>query len=89
MGLHLSENSFLSNTRTKIKANLEPVRLETVLTESVSLPHGRDTNRTEAICDLPPVIAGDVPRWLVLYDGLGVDRRDGEPTIFGNLPRQD
>ena len=75
--------------RTAMRANREPVRFETALTESVSLPHGRGTNRAEAICDLPPAIAGSKPRWLVLYDAPGVDRRDGDHTVFGDLLRHD
>jgi len=75
--------------RTAMSANGEPVRFETALTESVSLPHGRGTNRAEAICDLPPAIAGGQPRWLVLYDAPGADRRDGEHTVFGDLLRHD
>ena len=75
--------------RPTISANCEPVRFETALTESVSLPHGHGTNRAEAICDLPPAMAGDKPRWLVLYDAPGADRRDGEHTVFGDLLQHD
>jgi len=75
--------------RGVMKANREPVRFETALTASVSLPHGRGTNRAEAICDLPAALAGDKPRWLVLYDAPGSDRRDGEHTVFGDLLRHD
>jgi hypothetical protein len=70
-------------------ANREPVRFEAALTESVSLPHGSGTNRAEAICDLPPEIARGKPRWLVLYDAPGADRRDGEHTVFGALLRHE
>jgi len=75
--------------RPALKANREPVRFEVALTESVSLPHARGANRAEAICDLPPTLAGDKPRWLVLYDAPGADRRDGEHTVFGDLLRHD
>jgi hypothetical protein len=75
--------------RPTIGANREPVRFETALTESVSLPHGHGTNRAEAICDLPPALAGGKPSWLVLYDAPGADRRDGEHTVFGDLLRHD
>ncbi|WP_050416000.1 DUF3616 domain-containing protein [Azoarcus sp. CIB] len=75
--------------RPTMKANREPVRFETALTESVSLPHGRGTNRAEAICDLPPAIAGGKPSWLVLYDAPGADRRDGEHVVFGDLLRHE
>ncbi|MCK9987898.1 MAG: hypothetical protein AzoDbin1_04370 [Azoarcus sp.] len=75
--------------RPTMKANREPARFETALTESVSLPHGRGTNRAEAICDLPPAIAGGKPSWLVLYDAPGADRRDGEHVVFGDLLRHE
>jgi hypothetical protein len=67
--------------------NRIPVRFETKLSESIALPHGRGTNRAEAICDLPPALAGDGPSWLVLYDAPGADRKDGEYTVFGDLLR--
>jgi Protein of unknown function (DUF3616) len=67
----------------------EPVRFESALAESVSLPHGRGTNRAEAICDLPPALAGRKPAWLVLYDAPGADRKEGEYTVFGDLLRHD
>jgi Protein of unknown function (DUF3616) len=67
----------------------EPVRFESALAESVSLPHGRGTNRAEAICDLPPALAGRKPAWLVLYDAPGADRKEGEHTVFGDLLRHD
>ena len=75
--------------RATISANREPVRFETVLTESVSLPHGHGTNRAEAICALPLASAGRTPHWLVLYDAPGMDRQDGEYTVFGDLLRHD
>ena len=72
-----------------LAANREPVRFESTLTESVSLPHGRGTNRAEAICDLPPALSGGKPSWLVLYDSPGPDRMDGDRTVFGDLLRHD
>ena len=75
--------------RPTIRANREPVRFETALTESVSLPHGHGTNRAEAICHLPLAIAGDQPGGLVLYDAPGADRLDGEHTVFGDILRHD
>jgi len=75
--------------RPFLAANRDPVRFEAALTESVSLPHGRGTNRAEAICDLPPALSGGKPSWLVLYDAPGADRRDGEHTVFGDLLRHD
>ena len=71
--------------RPLLQANREPVRFEAALTASVLLPHGRGSNRAEAICKLPPELAGEQARWLVLYDAPGADRRDGEHTVFGDL----
>jgi hypothetical protein len=75
--------------RRLLAANHDPVRFEAALTESVSLPHGRGTNRAEAICDLPPALSGGRPGWLVLYDAPGTDRKEGEHTVFGDLLRHD
>jgi hypothetical protein len=75
--------------RPLLAANTEPVRFESALSESVALPHGRNVNRAEAICDLPPALAGRKPSWLVLYDAPGPDRRDGEYTVYGDLLRHD
>lgn len=77
------------SARPALAAQREPVRFEEALTESVALPHGRGTNRAEAICNLPPALAGGKPRWLVLYDAPGADRKDGEHTVFGDLLRRD
>jgi hypothetical protein len=75
--------------RPLLAANREPVRFEAALTESVSLPHGRNTNRAEALCDLPPALSGGKASWLVLYDAPGPDRKEGENTVFGDLLRHD
>ena len=75
--------------RPVLAATREPVRFESALTESVSLPHGRGTTRAEALCDLPPALSGGKPSWIVLYDAPGADRRDGEYTVFGDLLRHD
>jgi hypothetical protein len=75
--------------RPLLAANREPTRFEAALTESVALPHGRGTNRAEAICDLPPALSGGKPSWLVLYDAPGTDRKEGELTVFGDLLRHD
>jgi Protein of unknown function (DUF3616) len=75
--------------RAVLAATRDPVVFEAALTESVSLPYGRGTNRAEAICDLPPALAGGKPSWLVLYDAPGADRREGEHTVFGDLLRHD
>lgn len=75
--------------RPSLAANQEPVRFETALTESATLPHGRGPNRAEAICDLPPDLSRRKPSWLVLYDAPGAERRGGEHTVFGDLLRHD
>ena len=72
-----------------LAANREPVRFEPALTESVQLPHGRGTNRAEAMCDVPPALLGGKTSWLVLYDAPGADRKEGERTVFGDLLRHD
>ena len=74
--------------RPFLAANREPARFETSLNESISLPHGRNANRAEAICNLPPELAGSMPKWLVLYDAPGEDRKEGEHTVFGDLLQQ-
>ena len=73
--------------RPLLAANRDPVRFEAALTESVSLPHGRGTNRAEAICDLPPALSGGKAGWLVLYDAPGAERKEGEHAVFGDLLR--
>jgi len=73
--------------RPLLAANSDPVRFEAALTKSVLLPHGRGTNRAEALCDLPPTLSGGSPGWLVLYDSPGADRREGEHTVFGDVLR--
>ena len=78
-----------AGARRVLAANREPVRFETAIAESVSLPHGRATNRAEAICELPPALDSGVPSWLVLYDAPGTDRREGECTVFGDLLRRE
>jgi hypothetical protein len=68
-----------------LAANRELVRFETALTESNTLPHGRGINRAEALCKLPPELVPGKPRWIVLYDAPGPDRKDGKGTVFGDL----
>ena len=75
--------------RSVLAANTEPARFESGLKQSVVLPHGWGCNRAEAICDLPPSLAGRKPTWLVLYDAPGPDSREGEHTVFGDLLRHD
>ena len=73
--------------RPVLAANREPVRFESGLTESMVLPHGRGTNRAEAICNLPPALSGGQASWMVLYDAPGADRKEGEHTVYGDLLR--
>lgn len=73
------------NAKPLLAANQEPVRFEATLNELVSLPHGHGTNRAEALCELPPGIAAHMPSWLVLYDAPGLDRRNGEYVVFGDV----
>jgi hypothetical protein len=76
--------------RETLAAQHGPVRFETeAIRESVALPHGRGTDRAEAICDVPVELTGGKKNWLVLYDAPGPQRRDGEHTVFGDLLRHD
>ena len=70
-----------------LATNRDPVRFEAALTASVSLPHGRRTNRAEALCDRPPALSGGLPTWIVLYDAPGADRKEVKHTVFGDLVR--
>jgi hypothetical protein len=70
-----------------LAANRAPVRFESTLVEAASLPHGKATDRAEAICELPPEVATGAPGWLVLYDAPGAERKHGEWTVFGDLLR--
>lgn len=76
------------NAKPLLAANQEPVRFESALSEVLSLPHGHGTNRAEALCQLPPELALHTPSWLVLYDAPGLDRKDGEYTVFGDVLHQ-
>jgi hypothetical protein len=73
------------SAKTLLAANQETVRFEANLNETVSLPHGHGTNRAEALCELPPGVATHTPSWLVLYDAPGLDRKDGEQVVFGDV----
>ena len=76
------------NAKPLLAANQEPVRFEATLKELLSLPHGRGTNRAEALCEMPPDLVSPAPSWLVLYDAPGPDRKDGEYTVYGDVLRQ-
>jgi hypothetical protein len=79
-----------AGARAVLAKNREPVRFEPeAARESVALPHGRGTDRAEAICDVPIELTGGKKNWLVLYDAPGPQRRDGEHTVFGDLLRHD
>jgi len=43
------------------------------------------TLTTPMRCDLPPAIADGKPRWLLLHDASGPERREGEHTVFDGL----
>jgi Protein of unknown function (DUF3616) len=77
------------DARATLAANKEPVRFEAeAIRESVALPHGRGTDRAEAICDVPVALTEGHKHWLVLYDAPGKGRRDGEHVVFGDLLRR-
>lgn len=71
--------------RTVLAANREPVRFESELAESIDLPHGRGTDRAEALCDLPPDMASGSPSWLVLYDAPGPGRTAPPAVVYADL----
>jgi len=73
--------------RAALTANREPVRFQRELVKSLALPHGEDSDRAEALCNLPPALSGGVPSWLVLYDAPGPARSDGECVVHGDLLR--
>jgi hypothetical protein len=59
--------------------------LEHTLPVLTELPHGPGCDRTEAFCELPPGLTGSTPAWLVLYDALDKQRRDGDVAVYGDL----
>ncbi|MBO9786819.1 DUF3616 domain-containing protein [Xanthomonas phaseoli] len=75
------------DARTVLAANRAPVRFQHDLLEAAVLPHGKDCDRAEAICNLPRQLAGKIPTWLVLYDAPGTARSDGECVVYGDLLR--
>ena len=74
-----------AGAKPELAANREPVRFLSGLETLVSLPHGRGTNRAEALCALPPTLTTHTPGWLTLYDAPGPERKDGEYTVFGDV----
>lgn len=78
---------------TNARAALAAASADTVfhgegLSSTIALPHGRGTDRAEALCDLPIELNGSGrPAWLVLYDAPGPARRDGEWAVYGDLLR--
>jgi len=73
------------DAKAALAAHTEPVCFESGLQSSVALPHGRGTNRAEAICKVDESATGQDSRWIVLYDAPGPDRKDGEYTVLGDL----
>lgn len=75
------------DARAALAANQAPVRFQHDLLESAVLPHGTDSDRAEAICNLPKHLAGNTPSWLVLYDAPGPARSGGDCVVYGDLLR--
>ncbi|WP_108853088.1 DUF3616 domain-containing protein, partial [Xanthomonas fragariae] len=73
------------DARAVLAANRAPVRFQHELLESAVLPHGKDSDRAEAICNLPKHLAGSRPAWLVLYDAPGPARSGGDCVVYGDL----
>lgn len=71
--------------RRLLAGNSAPVCFHEGLTESIALPHGRGCNRAEALCELPPLAAGEPGHWLVLYDAPGTERHPDPLTVYGDL----
>lgn len=77
-----------SDACTQLLGNDEPVRFVHALPKVAVLPHGEDSDRAEALCDLPPELAPDGANWLVLYDAPGPQRVIDECIVFGDLLRE-
>jgi len=77
-----------ASARATLAGNQDSTRFESGLTELARLAHGHNTDRAEAICELPPILLGGKPVWLVLYDAPSADRREGGYTVFGDLLRR-
>ncbi|KAB7770140.1 DUF3616 domain-containing protein [Xanthomonas maliensis] len=73
--------------RAILAANRAPVRFQHELLTAAVLPHGKDCDRAEALCDLPPRLAGATPSWLVLYDAPATERNPEENVVYGDLLR--
>ncbi|UDM17832.1 DUF3616 domain-containing protein [Vogesella sp. XCS3] len=52
--------------------------------EHMVLPHGKGTDRAEALCRLPPHWAGQ-DAWLVLYDAPSAKRKPQAGLVYGDL----
>lgn len=77
-----------ADAKVLLAANRAAACFEAVLSEITVLPHGRGTNRAEALCNVPDVVLGTkAPSWLVLYDAPGSDRLDGDRAVYGDLVR--
>lgn len=71
--------------RAWLAGNTGPVSFHESLTESLRLPHGRGTDRAEALCELPASAPGEPGHWLVLYDAPGAKRHPDALTVYGDL----
>lgn len=68
-----------------LRGNRRPVRFVDGLVESLSLPHGRGTDRAEAFCEVPAEFVGGRQAWLVLYDAPGPARLPQPGRVLGDL----
>lgn len=74
-----------ADARSQLAANREACSFQEALSLHLELPHGQGCNRAEALCELPPELAGAQRHWLALYDAPGPERCEGEYTVFGDL----
>jgi hypothetical protein len=74
-----------AGARTYLQTNRQPAGFPTGLAAVATLPHGRGTDRAEAICSVPAAMAGSNPGWLVLYDAPAADRVEAGGVVYGDL----
>jgi hypothetical protein len=68
-----------------LRGQTDTVCFHTGMGSTISLPHGRGTDRAEALCELPPALTDAALAWLVLYDAPAESRREGDTTVFGDV----
>ena len=77
-----------ADAKVLLAVNRAAVHFDAVLSEVAVLPHGRGTNRAEALCNVPETVLGtQAPSWLVIYDAPGPDRMEGDRVVFADLVR--